>query len=468
MAHSHEGCNCNSNSTALSNGPQWRTDPSDGKKCTLDELEAKYEGMYTKVQIHKYWQADCLPCDPLNTKTVLMVRHGEAQHNVKRKKRVEFDAELGPALTLLGKTQAEHAARTVATALQTIVAREHGDFEGPMIVASNLFRAVETAYHVGAQANEIVVQPSLRERLAEKCDEPSELDALRRWADGACGPHLCLDAYEEAVALEGGSHAAYVEKCWAADCLPRADGCGWSDKANKEGLRARASQVTTWLEAQRASIIVVVGHSAFTPRITGDNDYMENCEVRRYSLCNGSWARTQVTTCKMQLSYSMQGAVAGRGEKRTYDTFEKLDDSVNDDHDSGVSANAPDKFRSWRPSYDRRDVSDLARGQALQSTVKPAMTSIIPRWCQPIPCSRAPMWGAPQQYPSLADTPRITPSTAANEFCMHPWRGDVSLLNASSSSPLPSEMNRPICGSAVNQSAQDISALGCSEVIAEE
>ncbi|CAE8658290.1 unnamed protein product, partial [Polarella glacialis] len=87
----------------------------------------------------------------------------------------------------------------------------------------------------------------------------------------------------------GGSHESYIQSCWECDCVPNSSGSGWSGKQNKVNLQSRAHELTDWLQRQDERVIVLVGHSVFLQILTGDKTWLENGEVRTYSLQNGSW-----------------------------------------------------------------------------------------------------------------------------------------------------------------------------------
>lgn len=84
-------------------------------------------------------------------KTIIMVRHGESETNVRK----VFTGQLDAPLTPMGKTQAELMAQYV------------NQYRVDKIYASSLQRAVETAQAIAAQQN----------CPLEKCDALRELDA---------------------------------------------------------------------------------------------------------------------------------------------------------------------------------------------------------------------------------------------------------------------------------------------------
>jgi len=273
-----------------------RRDPADGTLCTFAELGAKYAEVYTVLQLHKYWDEKCVACVPATSKTVFVVRHGEAQHQNK-KSRKAIDALLGPALTALGQEQARVAAHVVQSALSARAAavqtlRGGGEALEPLFVTSNLLRGVETACCVASKDSQVVVQPLLRERIADQNDNPVDFAVLQTWLanhEEEGTPSFCLGLYTDELLSAGSSHEMYIEQCWAEDCVRTGSG-QWSGKENKEGILSRAARLTTWLEEQAAPVIVLVGHSCFLAKLTKDT-FMDNGEVRRYLLCGGKWTR---------------------------------------------------------------------------------------------------------------------------------------------------------------------------------
>lgn len=289
----------------MAGGCTRRRDPKDGREYSLQELGVKFAGAYVPAGLRKYWLETCTPTTPSKQKLVLVVRHGEAQHNVKnamKKGKKPFDPLIGPVLTDRGREQAAGARHNVAATLATVDAGAGG----ALVVTSNLVRAVETACFA-VPSQEVLVQPLLRERIAQDCDQPSQLEALQEWA-ARSGQQLQLDAYESVLADAGG-HDAYLQSCWANDCVRGANG-QWTDRENKDCILARAAEMTAWLESLEHSVVVVVGHSVFLTKLTGDTSHLENGELRLYNLARGSWSRVRgaPTTLPSQAQPRAQGA----------------------------------------------------------------------------------------------------------------------------------------------------------------
>ena len=83
---------------------------------------------------------------------------------------------------------------------------------------------------------------------------------------------------EEALALAGGSVAALERSMMQRDL------------AGEGAIRQRAEKLTAWIESRSESTLVLVSHGAFLMHLTSDT-YMDNCELRSYSLRHGSWTR---------------------------------------------------------------------------------------------------------------------------------------------------------------------------------
>jgi len=226
-------------------------------------------------------------------KRVLVVRHGEGEHQLRGRYKdwcVSVDPKLGPALTERGVKQAAKAKELIA---KELAAAENE--APPLIVSSNLLRALQTALAVAPDGTEVLVQPLLRERYADSFDDPSDLDALRLWLmDNNADERVVLREYEEALlevlCADPGAdmnelHPLYLQSCRNDDIL--SDGV----KQNKEALTERAAAFTTWLESQESSVMVIVGHAFFLGIVTNDKEWFENGEVRSYRLQERVWTR---------------------------------------------------------------------------------------------------------------------------------------------------------------------------------
>jgi len=227
-------------------------------------------------------------------KRVLVVRHGEGLHQIKGYVPKEGDL-LGPDLTDAGKEQAREAKKRIVSELQRLgLSEESAD----LIVSSNLLRALHTALLLVPESftSKVVVQPSLRERILDTRDEPSELEHLREWLmNSKYDEQVDLILYEEEL-IEAGSkatdfamdlHDIYVRSCRSSDLK----GDSWNAKQNKELLLERAARFTHWLEEHSCQVAIVVGHAVFLGMVTGDKDWFENGEVRSYALDQGYWKR---------------------------------------------------------------------------------------------------------------------------------------------------------------------------------
>ena len=210
------------------------------------------------------------------SKVVILVRHGEAEHNVD----YAYLKQRNTSLTLLGKQQATSAHRAIQKLAPEVV------------VTSPLLRTLQTTEGMlrgdGASSSSsraVVVHPDAREKISNNaCNLPIDPDALAALSDGG-GAFASYDwtLVREAVAAAGGI-AAWEQACAAED-----------DK-----LRERCERFTTWLETgltqQR---VCVVSHGEYLrqlPSAAGgaaepSESMMDNCEVRIFTLRDGSWTR---------------------------------------------------------------------------------------------------------------------------------------------------------------------------------
>jgi broad specificity phosphatase PhoE len=217
------------------------------------------------------------------SKVVHVIRHGEGQHQIK-KQRMFIKPELGPALTRRGMLQARALRNKVKTILRSSASS--------LVVSSNLLRAVQTALFAFPKLP-VVVQPLARERIANAHDHPAELGALqhlskklRSKSSLRSKASLDLNHYRKTMRQEG-SHSAYLAGLWADDRL-RKDG-QWQS-GDQDALYARAKELTSWIEAQKAEHIFLVTHGAFIMHLTGDS-YYDNTEMRTYVVQDGMWRK---------------------------------------------------------------------------------------------------------------------------------------------------------------------------------
>lgn len=276
-------------------------------------------------------------------KRVFVVRHGEGEHQLRGRYKdwcVSVDPKLGPALTQKGVKQAAKAKELIAKELAS------AEIEAPpLIVSSNLLRALQTALAVAPDGTEVLVQPLLRERYADSFDDPSDLDALRVWLlDNNADERVVLREYEEALlevlCADPGAdmnelHPLYLQSCRNDDIL--ADGV----KQNKEALSERAAAFTTWLESQESSVMVIVGHAFFLGIVTNDKEWFENGEVRSYLLQERVWTREK----------KVGGGWGGGGGQRWSRAAPKAAQAVTNHRLNGSWASGSPAWNAWnRPA----------------------------------------------------------------------------------------------------------------------
>eukprot|EP00747_Dinoflagellata_sp_TGD_P168035 gnl/TRDRNA2_/TRDRNA2_193551_c0_seq1.p1 gnl/TRDRNA2_/TRDRNA2_193551_c0~~gnl/TRDRNA2_/TRDRNA2_193551_c0_seq1.p1 ORF type:complete len:258 (-),score=22.51 gnl/TRDRNA2_/TRDRNA2_193551_c0_seq1:214-987(-) len=168
---------------------------------------------------------------------VILVRHGEGEHNVSQ----EGWGTVDPRLTTRGKKQA-------------VAIRKHHLLNGcELLVVSPLQRAVQTAVRIFSE------QPTCRVVLTARHTE--------RWA----GP--CDEGRPKADLLRDFPFLADWEG-WRA----LSSGAWWgTEKSDRRWWKTRVPTFKQWLREQPERHVVVVGHGAFFQGMSGK--YIKNCEV---------------------------------------------------------------------------------------------------------------------------------------------------------------------------------------------
>lgn len=64
-------------------------------------------------------------------------------------------------------------------------------------------------------------------------------------------------------------------------------------------LQERAATFTHWLEEHSCQVAILVGHACFLGMLTGDKEWLENGEVRSYSLQQGYYTRLSKASSKV-------------------------------------------------------------------------------------------------------------------------------------------------------------------------
>lgn len=244
-------------------------------------------------------------------KRVVVIRHGQADHNIDH----AASGKRNSQLTEKGR-------------LQCAVARERFASSGvEVVLTSPLLRCLQTTANLGASVP-VVVVPDLRECWVDgsyQCEAPLEPHAAS--SSGVYSSYdwsMALEA-EKAAALaaektggtenskppskapsvdtsvwhgsKGGMAAgepsafeASPLSAWERSLL-RADArSSWL--GNAVGLQARAKRLTEYVRSRPEKIVGVVSHAAFLDLLTSDAALgrMANCEVRVYTLMpRGGW-----------------------------------------------------------------------------------------------------------------------------------------------------------------------------------
>ena len=198
-------------------------------------------------------------------KTIHVIRHGQAEHNVDPKALEKRNTKLTPR----GVQQAA-SLRERVLALQPDV-----------IITSPILRALQTTYGF---ANDnlkdvpVLVVPDARERVSHAshlCELP-----VNPAEEAAGGEFASYDwgLASSALALAGGRIAEWEKGLMAADL------------AGQDSIDSRGVRLSAWLEARPEKTLCLVSHGAFLMHLTRDT-YFDNCELRTYALSGGEWAR---------------------------------------------------------------------------------------------------------------------------------------------------------------------------------
>eukprot|EP00668_Euglena_longa_P035529 GGOE01045641.1.p1 GENE.GGOE01045641.1~~GGOE01045641.1.p1 ORF type:complete len:270 (-),score=61.08 GGOE01045641.1:230-1000(-) len=175
---------------------------------------------------------------------ILFLRHGQAEHNVRRRYHLP-----DPPLTPLGRWQAGNVSSTLVSRVD-------------LIAVSPLRRTLQTALlafsAVIAQGTPLVPHPDLQEAGDLPCDTGSSVDVL-----AAEFPALNFS-------------------------LLRVD---WNSKkgvfaSTKPALRTRGRRIRSWLSMQPQHRIAVVAHGALFRLLLGGVPF-RNCEARWFTLRGG-------------------------------------------------------------------------------------------------------------------------------------------------------------------------------------
>lgn len=225
----------------------------------------------------------------MSGKVIIVVRHGEAEHNVDHHALLKRNT----ALTDRGRQQ--------AAAIHSKIRELSPD----LVVTSPILRALQTTAEFMSGGDgvtwtpmpQVIVAPDARERVSHRehlCELPLDPHMVTAGDDtratrSQSGLRL-FAAYDWSLALEAAVASGGTASQWEAT-LVADDLDGPSDSIDQRGVR-----LSLWLEQRPEQRVCLTSHGAFLMHLTGD-DYMQNCEVRVYSLEGGHWHRLETHDC---------------------------------------------------------------------------------------------------------------------------------------------------------------------------
>ncbi|CAE7371334.1 unnamed protein product [Symbiodinium natans] len=194
----------------------------------------------------------------VKAKLVHVVRHGEAQHNVRDKYLLKHDTQL----TKRGRRQAK--------SLHTLLPK----LKAEVAITSAVLRALQTTRCMGFSGKTVVV-PEAREVAGWPANAP--IDSQR--------------------AVTGDLESQFGRYDWslAAKGSRQHNAQRWERLVQ---IKDRARRLTKLIERRQESSILLVSHGEFLQHLTSDK-YMQNCEVRTYAVCDGKWRRLRRTKCSV-------------------------------------------------------------------------------------------------------------------------------------------------------------------------
>lgn len=204
-------------------------------------------------------------------KIVHVIRHGQAEHNVKERALKKRNT----ALTGKGWQQAQSLQSKVKTALTP---------PPDVVLTSPILRALQTTAGFAAQALPstvaIRVVPDARERVSHRshlCELPLPSAAAAPEADGD------FSTYDWSLVTSALKAVGDDVEEWERSLMD-------VDLADDANIVARAARLSAYIERRPEAALCLVSHGAFLMRLTGDS-YMDNCEMRTYELAQGVWTR---------------------------------------------------------------------------------------------------------------------------------------------------------------------------------
>lgn len=211
-------------------------------------------------------------------KTILVVRHGESEHNaqVHRHLGVDENAEayIDAPLTERGRKQASE------------IAEDINRFSPEVIVTSPLTRAIETGLLATAalpQSIPFLITPLCAERMAYSCDIGNSVSVLQsRFPKLDFSLVTPIDAWWWTKAEDGILPSARRSLYNLSRFPP---GSTHDGIESYDALAKRINDFRLWLLNRPESKIVVFAHGVFLYNFTDDNKgYFRNCEMRKVVL----------------------------------------------------------------------------------------------------------------------------------------------------------------------------------------
>jgi broad specificity phosphatase PhoE len=211
------------------------------------------------------------------SKQVIVIRHGQAEHNV------DVEANLR-----------RHVKLTEQGNLQCIaLCNSFRDLPLPdLVISSPLMRTLQTTQNIFKDTVPVVVHGDAREVWREEqnlCEAPFDLQ------DNGEPPSEFENYDWEPVRIATGaiqssrrsSLGRVMMRAWERRCVEM-------DQDFKR-LKARAARLSRYIESRPEATICLVSHAAILGLVTGDDKEgpMNNCEVRVYRLRRGRWTRLQ-------------------------------------------------------------------------------------------------------------------------------------------------------------------------------
>ena len=207
-------------------------------------------------------------------KRVIVIRHGQAEHNVNAAANLK-----------------RHAKLTQQGRLECLAARDPIlELAPDVVICSPVLRALQTTANIFADAHaHVIVHGDAREVWTEEknlCEAPFDLQD-----NGEAPLEFAHYDWSPVRIAAGADHASrrsslgrVLTKAWERRCVEM-------DQDFKR-LQRRATRLTRFIQNRPEATVCLVSHAAILGLVTGDNKEgpMRNCEARVYSLNRrGRW-----------------------------------------------------------------------------------------------------------------------------------------------------------------------------------